>query len=122
MKLVAVVAALMIVGALLPAMSRTPAREITLVAKDMAFYLESDPATPNPTIELKAGERVRIVLRNLDRGMSHDFALPAASVGLDRIDWNQQADLTFDVPDTPGTYEYLCRPHEFMMRGRVIVK
>lgn len=31
------------------------AREIRLVARGMAFYLESDPSTPNPTLVVKAG-------------------------------------------------------------------
>ena len=49
-------------------MSSTPAREITLVARDMAFYLESDPDDAEPDDRVKAGERVRIVLRNEDAG------------------------------------------------------
>ena len=121
-SVIVVVVVLMVIGAWLPAMTRKPAREITLVAKDMSFYLESDPATANPTIEVKAGERVRIVLRNADRGMTHDFAMPAVSAGLDAIDWNESGEVTFDVPLTPGTYEYICRPHRFMMRGSIVVR
>jgi plastocyanin len=112
----------MLVGAWLSAVARTPDREIVLVAKDMSFYLESDPTTANPTIEVKAGERIRIVLRNADRGMTHDFAFPAISAGLEQIDWNETGDVTFDVPETPGIYEYVCRPHRFMMRGSIIVR
>jgi len=98
-----------------------PSREIRLVADGMAFYLESDPATPNPTLTVKPGERVRIVLTNRDRGFTHDFAVPALSAALDAIDWNEDADVAFEAPPTPGVYEYICRPHSAMMKGRIII-
>ena len=121
-RLVAIVVAVVVVGALLAAVSRAPEREITLVARGMAFYLEGDTSTPNPTLTLKAGERVRIVLRNQDRGITHDFAVPALDAAVDKIDWNEDAGVTFDVPDTPGRYEYTCRPHTVMMRGSIVVE
>ena len=111
----------MIGAALVPALSSTPSREITLVARNMAFYLESDPKTPNPTIEVKAGERVRIVLRNQDRGMMHDLAVPAVKKTLDLIGWNESDDLKFTAPKQPGTYQYECQPHRLMMRGTIRV-
>jgi plastocyanin len=120
-KVFVLIVPLLTVGALLPAFGRPPAREITLVARGMAFYLESDPATPNPAIEVKAGERVRVVLRNQDRGFTHDFAVPASGAALGAITWNQAASVTFTVPAEPGIYEYTCRPHFLMMRGRFIV-
>ncbi|MDA1183734.1 MAG: cupredoxin domain-containing protein [Acidobacteria bacterium] len=101
----------------LPALTSTPTREVTLVARGMAFYIEGDAGTPNPTIEVKAGERVRIVLRNDDRGMRHDFAVPALAAAMDALRWNESADVIFDAPETPGTYQYECRPHRIMMRG-----
>ena len=119
---VAVVVVLLVVGVLLTAVTRTSAREITLVARGMAFFLESDPAIPNPTLRLKAGERVRITLRNEERGFTHDFAVPAVDAATDLISWNEDADVTFDVPDRPGTYDYVCEPHAMMMRGRIIVQ
>lgn len=120
-KAVAAMAALMVVAALLPVMTSTVDREITLVARGMTFYLDGDPATPNPTITLRAGETVRVVLRNEDRGMRHDFAIPAVDVGLTAIGWKQSGELTFDVPTAPGAYEYVCRPHLLMMRGTIRV-
>lgn len=120
-KVIAVVVGVMLLAALLPALSNTPTREITLVAKGMAFYLESDLTNPNPTLEVKAGERVRVVLRNQDRGMTHDFAVPAVDAVTKDINWNEAGDVVFDVPDTPGTYEYVCRPHFLMMRGIIRV-
>jgi plastocyanin len=120
-KVIATVAGCLLLAALLPAVTRTPTREVTLVAKGMAFYLESDLETPNPTIEVKAGERVRVVLRNQDRGLTHDFAVPVIGAGTKEIPWNQSDEVVFDVPDTPGTYEYVCQPHRLMMRGTIRV-
>mgnify|MGYP001343543329 FL=1 len=120
-KLIGVLAALMLSAALLPALSSPPAREVSLVVKDMAFYLEGDLQTPNPTIEVKAGERVRVVLRNQDRGMRHDFAVPSLDVALKTTNWNESADVVLDAPIQPGTYEYVCRPHSLMMRGTIRV-
>ena len=117
MKAVAAIAGLMLLAALLPVRSSTPTREVTLVARGMAFYLDGDPSTPNPTLEVRAGERVRIVLRNQDRGMTHDFAVPALAAAMNAIRWNESGDVTFDVPEMPGTYQYECRPHRPMMRG-----
>jgi plastocyanin len=114
--------AVLVVAALLPVTSKTPSREITLVARGMAFYLEGDPGTPNPTIRVGRGETVRVVLRNQDRGMTHDFAVPAFSEALDPVGWDRTGDVTFDVPDTPGTYAYVCRPHMLMMRGTLVVE
>jgi plastocyanin len=121
-KLVAIVVGVVVVGALLAAVSRTPAREITLVARGMAFFLENDPGTPNPTLRVKAGERVRIVLRNEDRGFVHDFAVPAVETAVDRINWNEASAATFEMPSAPGTYEYVCQPHRLMMSGTLIVE
>src|SRR5690606_29870344 len=98
-----------------------PAREITLVVRGMAFYLEHDLHTPNPTIEVQAGEHVRIVLRNEDRGFTHDFAVPRLGAAVDAINWNQSDDVVISVPKTPGTYEYICQPHALMMRGTLRV-
>ena len=120
-KIVAAVAALMVIAALLPVMTRGADREVTLVARGMAFYLEGDARTPNPTITLKAGETIRVVLKNDDRGMTHDFAVPALDAGMRLINWNEEGDTTFDVPSQPGTYEYFCNPHRLMMRGVIRV-
>jgi plastocyanin len=120
--LVAVVVAVVVVGGLLAAVSRQPSREIVLVVRNMAFYLDGDATQPNPTLTMNAGERVRVVLRNQERGFTHDFAVPAIDATTDLINWNEDAAVTFDVPDRPGTYEYVCAPHAGMMRGRIVVR
>jgi plastocyanin len=110
------------VAGMLPVMTKAPVREVTLVAKDMAFYLDGDGKTANPAIEVKAGETVRVVLRNRDRGLTHDFAVPASDAATDTLNWDEEDAITFDAPDKPGSYEYVCRPHLLMMRGQLIVR
>ena len=102
--------------------ARSQDREIILVARGMAFYILGDPTVANPPLTLRAGERVRIVLRNDDRGITHDFAVPAIKAAMDQLDWNEEGGVTIDVPATPGRYEYICRPHMLMMRGEIIVR
>ena len=41
-------------------------RTLTLVVRDMTFYMEGNPE-PNPTIVLKAGELVKLHLRNEEK-------------------------------------------------------
>jgi plastocyanin len=121
-KLIAVAVLLMVVGTLLAAVSQTPDREITLVARGMAFYLEEDPVHPNPTLTVKAGERVRVVLKNDDRGITHDFAVPALDAAVPQVGWNNHADVTIHIPDHPGRYDYKCQPHSLMMHGIIVVE
>jgi len=121
LRAVAALAVLMILAVLAPALSKTPSREMTLVVRDMAFYLEGDSKTPNPTLEIKAGERVRVTLRNQDPGITHDFAVPFLGKAVDQLDWNQSDDVVFTAPKQPGTYQYECQPHRLMMRGTIRV-
>jgi plastocyanin len=120
-KLIATVVAVAVVGGLVAAVAHKPSREITLVARGMAFYLEGG-ATPNPELRVKAGEHVRVIFRNEDRGMTHDFAVPSMHTASSPVGWTETTDVTVDVLDTPGTYEYECRPHRLMMRGKIIVE
>jgi Copper binding proteins, plastocyanin/azurin family len=100
-------------------------RTMTLLARGMAFYLPGDP-TPNPRLAVARGEEVRLVLRNEDRGMPHDVAVPDA--GGDRKVTREvrgrgdTAGLTFRAPQTAGNYDYVCTFHSRMMRGVLEVR
>src|SRR6185295_14332501 len=65
-------------------------REIRIVVRDMTFYLEGG-TDPNPTLHLRAGETVRLVLKNEDEGMTHDFAIPDWGAGTKRIEGGEEA-------------------------------
>jgi plastocyanin len=97
-------------------------REINLVARGMAFYLEADPTTANPTIVVRRGEHVRVVLLNQTPGIDHDLAVTSLDVGLTPIAAGQSAAFDLQAPDTAGRHEYVCRPHAVMMKGVVVVQ
>lgn len=116
-------ALLPIVAASRPAAKGDPdPREIRLVAREMAFFVDGD-ATANPTLTLKAGERVRLVLRNEDAGMTHDFAINAWRIGTKTLTAKgAETAVVFRVPGQRGTTPYQCTPHAQMMRGSIQVE
>lgn len=107
---------------LLPMAASTTAaiREITLETRDMAFYLEGDD-TPNPTIRLRAGEEVRFVLRNLDRGIEHNLVIEDLGLATTTVAAQTTTTLRLRAPDHAGTQVYTCTPHREMMRGVIEV-
>jgi plastocyanin len=91
------------------------------MARGMTFVLATQPDTPNPVIPLRAGERVRLVLRNEAPGLIHDIAIPEWDVAVAQIRAGESAEVIFTVPDEIGRHEYRCRPHSEMMKGVVEV-
>lgn len=118
---IAALVALAAVAVVTRAGAREDVREIHLTARGMAFYLEADQATPNPTIALRAGERVRFVLRNETPGINHDLAIATLGAALSPLAAGATGAFDLQVPETSGRYEYLCRPHSAMMKGTVVV-
>lgn len=100
----------------------TPDREIVLEVRDMRFYLAGSDL-PNPTLRLRAGETVRIVLLNEERGMLHDFAVPDFGFATEPVlgGPGARASELVTVPREPGRHEYLCTLHTLTMRGAVEV-
>jgi plastocyanin len=125
-KVIVFLLVVLVVGAvaLIPSRAgqRTDAREIVLVARNMAFYLAEDPSRPNPTLRMKPGEGVRVVLRSTEPGMAHDFAIRALNVSTDLIVGDASTSVRFRVPERERTYEYACTPHSAMMNGTVLVQ
>lgn len=104
---------------------RPEPRQVTLIARDMAFYLPGDP-TPNPRLLVARGEEIRFVLRNGDRGIPHDLALPSGDgeqKSTRRIRGaGEAAGLIFRAPEAPGELDYVCTLHSRMMRGVLEVR
>ena len=117
-----VVAALMTTGIFLPRVlsSRESVREIRVVARDMAYHVET-LSDRNPTLQLAAGEQVRVTFRNDDRGMLHDFRIPVLDVGTGTVAYGTEKTITFKVPAASDGLTYLCTPHSAMMSGRIII-
>jgi FtsP/CotA-like multicopper oxidase with cupredoxin domain len=124
--LVGIMVALILAGATLmtsgaPREGGDDVREILLVARGMTYYLD-DGDTPNPELRVRAGERVRIRLRNEDAGMAHDFAIAEWEVATRLLQGRGEEAITFSVPAARGEAAYQCTPHAQMMRGTIIVE
>jgi plastocyanin len=120
---VSLVLALMVGGGIfLPRMvsTREQVRDVRIVARNMAFYLEGS-AEPNPQLRLTPGEYVRVVFRNEDKGMQHDFVIPSWQVGTTVVEFSKEKSTTFRVPDS-GEVSYACSPHSAMMSGKILLR
>lgn len=96
-------------------------REVRLVVRDMTFYVEGSDE-PNPTLRFKAGEQVRILLKNEDAGMDHDFSVAAWQAKTRLLVGRGEDSLVIKVPAMPGTQTYTCTPHADIMRGTIRVE
>jgi heme/copper-type cytochrome/quinol oxidase subunit 2 len=109
--------------ALIPVVAnpKSEPREIVLVTRDMAFYVEGS-STPNPTLVLRPGEEVTVVVKNQEPGITHGFGVSALNVSVDRIQPGVTRAMRLRAPAVPGEYEYVCPPHAQMMRGKLVVE
>ena len=118
---IAIVAGAVAFGAMALSARGDGPREIRVVVRDMNFYLDGQ-TDANPTLRLRAGETVRLVLRNEDEGMKHDFAIPGWKTATKRIESGEEASVTFRVPDLASAQPYTCRPHASIMQGTILVE
>lgn len=119
-----VITAVAILVSLLPMIASSDldkVRDVRLVVRDMTFYLEGS-SEPNPTLQFRAGERVRILLKNEDAGIDHDFAVEAWQKKTKLLEGRGEDSLVITVPDKKGTEAYTCTPHADMMRGTIRVE
>ena len=87
-----------VVAALLPLLAGSLTRSesvvtVVVVAKDMKFN------QTNPTIFIRPGTKIRMVLRNEDPGMRHDLVLEALGLETPIIKAGESAVLEFEVED-----------------------
>jgi plastocyanin len=90
-------------------------REIVLEARGTSF--DGD----NPTLVLRPGERVRVVVRNDDPGVEHSIAIP--ELGIERRDVGPGEQVAFEV-EAPqhGVIDYVCPQHLPLMKGKIVVQ
>ena len=124
-KLLPQVAILVALGALalsLGVASGEPAFELTVRARDMAFYVDGDPR-PNPPIVLPLDQRVRLTFVNEDRGVQHDLILADLDVRSRLLPGNGSSQvLRFQTPRTGATSSYTCSLHPTMMAALLEVR
>jgi plastocyanin len=96
-------------------------REIRLVARGMA-YVDEATGSANPTLRVKRGERIRLVLTNDDPGYSHNLVSPVLGVSTPLLASGKTQSVDVVVPDVPGLSTYACGPHSAMMRGNIAIE
>jgi hypothetical protein len=96
-------------------------RIIHLAVRDMTYYVEGR-TEPNPTLHVRRGERVVVIVSNHDVGMKHDFGVDAWQTRTRPIDGIGETRVEFVAPETPGETVYSCTPHGSMMHGTIRVE
>ena len=104
----------------LGASTRTAVRDITLVARDMAFYLDGG-SEPNPTIQVRTGETVQLTVLNRDPGLKHNLTIEALGLDMPLLETDASMRVRLRAPSRPGRLPYVCAPHSEMMRGVIEV-
>ena len=104
----------------LAASNRTAVRDITLVARDMAFYLDGG-SEPNPTIQVRTGETVQLTVLNRDPGLKHNLTIEALGLDMPLLETDASMRVRLRAPSRPGRLPYVCAPHSEMMRGVIEV-
>jgi plastocyanin len=96
-------------------------RDVRLTVRGMAYY-GTDSSSPNPTLRLRRGEKIHLVLTNDDEGYQHNLVAPVLGIRTGLVNQGQTTDLQVTVPDLPGSYPYTCGPHAEMMRGVIVIE
>lgn len=120
LRLVIVVAVVAATGAIMLSARGPAPREIRLIGKNTTFYVEGG-GDPNPVLVVKPGESIRIIFRNTDAGMRHDFTIPDWGVESKAVAGIGETAVTFKAPDR-GRAEYNCTPHATVMKGTIAVE
>ena len=119
-----VLTAAAVVVSLLPMLASSDldeVREVRLVARDMTFYMEGS-AEPNPTLTFRAGEKVRLVLKNEDAGIDHNFSVPKWEKKTKLLEGKGEDSIVIKIPKRKGSENYTCTPHSEMMRGTIRIE
>ena len=104
----------------LTASTRTAVRDITLVVRGMAFYLDGG-SEPNPTIQVRTGETVQLTLLNRDPGLKHNLTIEALGIDMPHLETDASMKVRLRAPSRPGRLPYVCAPHSEMMHGVIEV-
>ena len=99
-----------------------PPREIVLLATDVAFHLTGETARPNPTLTLKKGAPVKLVIRNTDpEKLLHCFTIGGLNVKTTGSLAGGASETLLFTPKERGTFVYACLLHP-SMSGKLVVE
>lgn len=119
---IAAILALAAAGLALMASADPAEQDLTVIARDMAFYLPHGEEA-NPTLEIAAGTAIRLTFINRDSGIDHDLQLETLGVEMAPLRGDgSAASVRFRAPREPGEHEYVCELHGKMMRGSLVVR
>jgi plastocyanin len=77
----------------------------------------------NPTLEVRSGTPVEIVIRNEEPGsIPHDFRLVGLEVKPSQVLQPGESTTLRFTPSRPGEFAYTCSLHPGLMDGRLIVR
>ncbi|MFQ6615652.1 MAG: cupredoxin domain-containing protein [Fidelibacterota bacterium] len=103
------------------------AYESSRESPDTVELLAREPIKGNwfpQTIQVTRGEKVRIVIRNVDV-VSHGFYLPAFDIMVREVKAGEVERVTF-TPDVQGRFPFYCSvwcsDHHMLMKGEVVVE
>jgi heme/copper-type cytochrome/quinol oxidase subunit 2 len=113
--------ALTLAGAIALSARASAPRDIRMVVRGMTFYLEGS-TEPNPVVRVRRGEDVRLVIRNEDVGMMHDFSVPELGLASSVLNGRSETSVTFRAPAHAGAPTDAGTPHAAMMRGTIAVE
>lgn len=98
-----------------------PPYEQVLVMRGIAFQAGGS-GPPNPALELRRGQPVRLVIRNQEPGaVLHCFTIPGLGVKTSGSLVAGESEVLEFVPRSRGTYSYACLLHPGMT-GKIVVR
>ena len=105
-----------------PASDVAAPREIVLTNRGLVFQFPDQPGLPNPPIQLKKDQPVKLTIRNDEQNrLLHCFNILGLDVQTSRKLANGESETLTFTPKRAGTFMYTCMLHPRMM-GKVIVE
>lgn len=96
-------------------------REIVMVTRDVAFEVPGQLGA-NPTLQLKKGQPVRLILRNDEpEKILHCFTIGGLGVKTTKDLATGESETLVFTPLERGTFTYACLMHP-MMAGKIVVE
>ena len=99
---------------------RVPTKQVHTIVLDTAGPTYTMGKQINPTLQVRQGETVRLVLRNHDTGTVHALEVPALSPDTLQVSAGEEGTIEFTA-DRSGEFSYRCPQHCPLMRGRIVV-
>lgn len=100
----------------------TAPHQIELVAAGVAFHLADRPDKPNPTLTLKKGESVKLVIKNSEPGkILHCFTIGGLNVKTSGSLSAGESETLIFTPKKIGNFMYACLMHP-NMAGKIVVE